>query len=222
MVAHGTALTLEAVWAELDPSSEPRVAWVYPVNGPRAVVLLGAFDPPTRAHVALVEAGAKAEGIPGVLCFTKELLARSPDELLTAEQRLSLLDKVARTRAYGLAVANRGTYRDVHRAMGASGVVATFLIGSDKLAQLRDPSFYPDGQRGVLETFADVKFLVMPRAGADVDADYQPVLQPLDDALASLSSTEVRRRLREGSSVADLVPAEVAVDLGDILQPNDG
>lgn len=214
MVAHGPALTLEAVWADLDPRTEAHVEWVHPVPGSRAVVLLGAFDPPTRAHVALVEAGAEAEGVAAALCLTKQLLARSSDELLVSEQRLSLLDKLARARSYGFALANRGTYRDVHRAMQATGVDATFLIGSDKLAQLRDPSFYPDGERGVAETLAVVRFLVMPRAGVDVDLTDQPLLPPLDDDLALLSSTEVRRRLREGSPVDDLVPAEVAVDVG--------
>jgi nicotinic acid mononucleotide adenylyltransferase len=187
------------------------------VSGSRAVVLLGAFDPPTLAHVAVLDAAARSEGVPGALCLTKVLLARSPDELLTAEQRLAIVDTVAGARSYGLALANRGTYIDVHRGMRATGIDATFVIGSDKLAQLADPSFYPDGSKGVEATFAEVDFLVVPRADVDLGRNDLRVLgtaEVFDEpAQASISSTEVRRRIREGVVVEGLVPPEVVVDL---------
>ncbi len=221
VVAHGTALSrrvkAEGIWAELDPNLEPTVAWPRPIPGPRAVVLLGAFDPPTLAHVAVLDAATRFERVPAAICMTKVLLARPPDELLTIEQRLSIVDVVAAARSYGLALANRGTYMDVHRGMRATGIEATFLIGSDKVGQLADPSFYPDGQRGVDATFAEVDFLVVPRGEFDLESNDLRVL-PADDVfgdapLGTISSTEVRRRIREGVAVDGLVPPEVVVDL---------
>ncbi|MGH2759750.1 MAG: hypothetical protein ACRDKJ_09315 [Actinomycetota bacterium] len=222
VVAHGTALTQDSrrigeIWADLDPRAGPTVGWPRPVESSRAVVLLGAFDPPTQAHVALLEAASRSEGAPGALCMTKELLARSGDELLSQEQRLHLLDVVAAARSFGLALANRGTYLAVSGAIRATGIEATFIVGSDKLSQLADASFYPDGERGVEATFAEVAFLVVPRTGVDVRLNDGHVLEPgevfEDRALAAISSTEVRRRVRDGVSVADLVPPEVVVDL---------
>lgn len=179
---------------------------------------MGAFDPPTRAHVALLSGSARFVDAPGAFCMTKVLLDRGDDELLTPRQRLRLLDDVSRSRGFGLVLANRGTYVDVDRAMRASGIDATFVIGSDKLVQLDDPSFYPDRERGVAATFAEVRLLVVPRPGAEVQREDVIVLDPAEafenQAQTSISSTEVRRRVRAGESVDALVPPEVAVGLG--------
>ncbi len=181
-------------------------------------MLLGAFDPPTRAHVSILEAASRAEGAAAALGLTKVLLARPPDELIPARERVSLLDELAAARGLGLAVANRGTYLDVGRALAEQDIDATFVIGSDKLEQLADPSFYEDGERGVASTFEELRFLVIPRAGAHVDRDDLRVLDPQDvfarsDEMA-ISSTEVRRAVREGRDVTALVPPEVVPRLG--------
>jgi nicotinic acid mononucleotide adenylyltransferase len=180
--------------------------------------LMGAFDPPTRAHVAVLSAAARSVDAPGAFCMTKVLLDRGDDELLTPRQRLRLLDVLSRSRGFGLVLANRGTYVDADRAMRASGIDATFVIGSDKLEQLADPSFYPDGERGVAATFAEVRLLVVPRPGAEVRRKDVIVLDPAEafenQAETTISSTEVRRRVRAGESVDAFVPPEVAVGLG--------
>jgi nicotinic acid mononucleotide adenylyltransferase len=150
--------------------------------------------------------------------MTKVLLARPPDELLPPEVRLGLLDEIASARGFGLAVANRGTYLEVGRALHAMGSEATFVIGSDKLAQLQDPSFYADAERGVEATFAELRFLVVPRPGAEIDRTDIRLLDPADvftdPAETAISSTEVRRRIRAGDDVDAFVPPEVARGLG--------
>lgn len=205
------------VWDELEPGAEPDAVWVRAVTGPRAVVLLGAFDPPTLAHVAVLDAASRSESVPAAVCMTKVILARSPDELLSIEQRLEIIDVVAGARSYGLALANRGTYVDVHRAMRATGIEATFVIGSDKVGQLADPSFYSDGRRGVDATFAEVDFLVVPRDGVNLERTDLRVLETAEvfeePLQGTISSTEVRRRIRKGVAVEDLVPPEVVLDL---------
>jgi nicotinic acid mononucleotide adenylyltransferase len=214
MVPHGTVLN---VWDSLDPSGPPRIVWPRPVDGRRVVLLLGAFDPPTRAHVAVLAAAARADDVPGALCLTKVLLARPADELVPQRERIALLDAVARARRFGLAIANRGTYLDVGRACAQEGIDASFVIGSDKLAQLADPSFYPDRERGVAATFDELRFLVVPRRGAAIDRDDVRVLDASevfpDDRLVGISSTEVRRRMQEGADVTGLVPPEVVAGL---------
>lgn len=215
MVPHGTTLT---TWDSLDPDGPARVVWCRPVAGPRVVVLLGAFDPPTRAHVSILEAASRAENAPGALCLTKVLLDRPADELIPPRERVALLDELAVARSFALAVANRGRYLDVGRALAAQDIDATFVIGSDKLGQLADPSFYEDGERGVTATFEELRFLVVPRGGAHIDRTDLRVLDPSDvfagaDEMA-ISSTDVRRLVRAGAEVTSLVPPEVVPSLG--------
>jgi nicotinate-nucleotide adenylyltransferase len=198
----------------------PRVAmsgieWIRPVDGARAAVLLGAFDPPTNAHVALVRAAGDRLGIPGAFCPTTVALARGADRLLELKDRLALLEQIADAEGFGLALADHGTYLDVARALRQTGIDATFVVGSDKLPQLRDPSFYENGAAGVAATFAEVSFLVVARLGAPPDpmphVDAADVFADMKEA--AISATEVRRLLRDGESVAALVPPVVAAAL---------
>src|SRR5438445_13456219 len=104
-------------WSNLDPDGRTRAAWIRPASGERIVVLLGAFDPPTNAHLAVIRAAAAADRSAPVLCSTKSLLARPPDELLPITDRLRLVDAVARGGGFGYVLCNRGTYLDVACAL---------------------------------------------------------------------------------------------------------
>jgi nicotinic acid mononucleotide adenylyltransferase len=201
-----------ATWESLDGG---RVEWVHRVAGHRVVVLLGAFDPPTNAHLAILDAAMNAVGAPGALCMTKVLLARGDDQLLPLDVRVDVLDAIARRLGIGLCFADRGTYLDVGREMAKEGVRPVFVVGADKLAQLSDPSFYADGEDGVRATFDELELIVVPRDGTSIPRDDVVVLGVDevfgDDAQALLSATEVRKRVRAGESVVDLVPPGVAL-----------
>lgn len=201
------------LFEELDPDGDPVFRWIRePEPRGRAALLLGAFDPPTRAHLAVARGARRAAGRPPAFCLTKVLLARE-ETLLPAVERLRLLDELAAETGSGLATANRGTYLEVARAARAADVHAVFVIGSDKLPQLADPAFYPDGEAGVEATFAEVRFLVVPR-GVPVDRSDVEVLDAADafddPSVAEISATEVRERVRRGEDVGGLVPLTVA------------
>ena len=210
-----------ALWTGLDADGPPRVVWPRRPRASRVAVLMGAFDPPTNAHLAILDAAARIDGSAPAFCMTKVLLARPDDELLAPEQRIDVLFDLAERLDTGLALANRGTYLDVGRALQADGVDATFVVGADKIAQLADPSFYVNGIEGVRATFEDLRFVVVPRGDVDL-ARVLPVgdLRVLDTsevftdgATAGLSSTGVRRSHRAGSPVDRLVPPEVDLAL---------
>lgn len=216
--SQGTTYHSRVTWNGLDPSAPSEVIFLRRPKTDRIAVLLGAFDPPTNAHLSIVGAAARKLGSSGVLCLTKTLLARPPDELLPIDVRLDVLATVAAEHDLGLAIANRGTYVDVADALRNDGFDASFVIGSDKLAQLEDPSFYPDGEDGVARTFANTTFVVVPRPKRD---EGRPGLRWLevDEVFnrptdASLSATEVRRRVRAGESIDVLVPRAVLLALG--------
>jgi nicotinic acid mononucleotide adenylyltransferase len=156
------------------------------------VLLLGAFDPPTNAHVEILAQAATSHDREPAWGMTKVLLDRPAAGLFTVEERIELVDAIAERTGAAFAIADAGTYLEVDRTLKAQGIDATFLIGSDKLAQLRDPSFYDDGDRGVAATFDDVAFLVVER-------DEQ-----------GLSATRVRDLVGRGMDVSALVPPEVA------------
>jgi nicotinic acid mononucleotide adenylyltransferase len=212
-----------SLWSDLDPNDAPTLHWLRRIDGPRVVLLLGAFDPPSNAHLALARAGARIERAPAAFCLTKVTLDRPPDELLPAHERLRLLYDIASDDRFGLAICNRGTYLDVARALARDGFEASFVIGSDKLPQLADASFYADGEAGVTQTFAELRFVVVRRAGAEVQRDDVLVVDT-DQVFATsreseISATEVRRRIRTGENVDGLVPPRVALALGGYTSP---
>jgi nicotinic acid mononucleotide adenylyltransferase len=206
------------LWQQLDPEGPAAVVWPRRVAAGRIAMLLGAFDPFTNAHLAIIEGVRRTSAIPTAVCMTKVLLARTDDALFTMQERARILGAVASRVDCGLAFANRGTYLDVGRVLKTSGVDPVFIIGSDKLSQLEDPVFYPDRERGVAATFAELNFIVIPRAGSAVMRDDVVVADPRDlfddTATASISATRVRDDVRRGRSVEHLVPPEVALALG--------
>ncbi len=216
MVAHGPLNATER-WEQLDPEGPPLVDWLLPVNGSRIVVLLGAFDPPTNAHLAIAKAASPREDAVAVLGMTKVLLDRPGDLLLSIPARLTLIAAIAKEEGFGFFLANRGTYLDVARALAADDRDPTFVVGSDKLEQLEDPKFYATGDAGVSATFSEVRFLVVPRAGGVVSRADVQVMDPTEAFAGAdegeVSGTEVRRRLRIGEAVDELVPPAVALAL---------
>ena len=197
------------LWTSLDAEGPSRVVWARAARASRVTVLMGAFDPPTNAHLDVVRAAAHLDGSAPVLCMTKVLLARPPDELLARERRVGVLVAIAERVDAGLAFANRGTYLDVGRLLRTDGIDATFVVGADKVAQLADPSFYADGVDGVRATFEELRFVIVPRGGIDLagvlpDGDVR-ILEVSDafgdQATSDISGTVVRRLHRAGVSV---------------------
>jgi nicotinic acid mononucleotide adenylyltransferase len=208
-------IDVSTTWELLDPGGPAEAVWVRPTKGRRAAVLLGAFDPITNAHIELLEASSRHLRMPGALCLTKVLLARGGDPLLEPAVRVAVADEIADRLGLGVILANRGTYLEVGRTLLAQNYEPVFVIGSDKLAQLADPSFYEDGDQGVDETFATCRFLVVRRPGAEVTRDDVEVIEPADvfsdPSVSELSATDVRRRVGSREPYDHLVPPEVAL-----------
>jgi nicotinic acid mononucleotide adenylyltransferase len=200
------------------PCRRPRVVQARGSLTSRAVVLLSAFDPPTNAHVDILRAAAARRGIPALLCPTRVVLARRDDRLLSDEQRFRLLEALASAEGFGLRVAEHGTYLEVARELKDASIDGAFVIGSDKLPQLADPSFYAEGAAGVDATFREVDFIVVERGDHAVPPGPYEVMSVTeafsDPSYAAISATEVRRRVRAGLDVNALVPAVVAQALG--------
>jgi nicotinic acid mononucleotide adenylyltransferase len=149
--------------------------------------------------------------------MTKVLLDRPDDVLLPISERIALLDAIAQDEGFGLFLANRGTYLDVERALSVDGRETAFVVGADKLEQLADPKFYTEGDAGVSATFSEVRFLVVPRSGGVISRTDVEVMDPAEAFAGAgggdVSGTEVRRRMRVGEPIDELVPPAVALAL---------
>ena len=199
--------------AALDPDATPTASQLC---GPplatvrRLVALPGSFNPPHRAHDALLEAARTAWDADGAACV---LSARTVDKEqvsgLWLEDRLWLLCALGGAETAVVAT-NRGLYVEqaaALRALCPSLAALAFVTGYDKIVQIFDPRYYVDREAALDELFAQAEFLVAPR-GAATARDLAVLLArpenarfagrvtalPLSPALAEVSSTRARER----------------------------
>ena len=144
----------------------------------RIAILPGSYDPITRGHVAVAMRAAKL--------FDRIVVAvmDNPEKqyLFTQEQRVSLakasLAGVPRCEVIG----DRGMLIDLYARLGASCVVKGIRNEED----YRYEKIQTDWNREHLEGF-------------------ETVYLPSDDDHVSISSTEVRQRLRDGTTLDGLL-----------------
>ena len=214
----------------LDPDGPPRLVALRgaPAFGSLAV-FPGSFNPPTSAHLLLAER-ARREGFACVLfVLARNTVGKEPSGMIP-EDRLLALRFIAQRAGMGVAVCSSGMYVDIAdaAAMLYPGTQAAFLIGSDKVSQIFDASYYTDRDDALDALFARARLIVAPRTedGKLVNeileraenrrwADRVSVL-PLHPAVSDLSSTRVRGLLQSGAEPTGLVPSAVGTFLGEI------
>jgi nicotinic acid mononucleotide adenylyltransferase len=211
-----------------------------PLAGARRLVALpGSFNPPHRAHEALLRAASLAWRANSAACV---LSARTVDKEdvsgLWLEDRLWLLCRLSASHTAVVAT-NRGLYVDqaiALRALIAPEGALAFVTGYDKIVQIFDPRYYVDRDAALDQLFAQASFLVAPRGAATADdvaallarpenAPYaaRVTTLPLSQELADVSSTRARERgdltdvpelaqqlIRESGCYATPVPAAYA------------
>ncbi|HEX8340285.1 MAG TPA: nicotinate (nicotinamide) nucleotide adenylyltransferase [Tepidisphaeraceae bacterium] len=186
----------------------------------------GSFNPVHRAHLACSAAAARAAGFDRVRLI---LAARPPlkddrSAIASVEDRLSMLRLAAADAAAPTEAAMRDvtyliddretrrpgpsyTIDTVHELL-AEGERVDWLIGADQLLWL------PRWHR-VDELLAAARFWVMARPGYAIDWPAMPsVVRGLADRVVivpqmDVSATDIRRGLREGTSIAHLVTPSV-------------
>jgi nicotinamide-nucleotide adenylyltransferase len=214
----------------LDPDGPPSMVVLRgsPSFGSLAI-LPGSFNPPTAAHLLLAER-ARREGFGCVLfVLAKRTIGKEPNGL-APEDRLLALRLLAQRAGMGVAVSSAGLYAEMADAAAAlfGGSEIAFLVGSDKVAQIFDPSYYADRDEALDALFARARLVVAPRTGEGEAV--QALLErpenrrwasrvqilPLHPAVSELSSTRVRGLLQAGANPAGLVPGAVAALLQEI------
>ena len=188
--------------------------------------LPGAFNPPTRAHLALADAARSRDFDRVVFCLGETTLDKD-DSGLILEDRVLLLSRLASRRPrLGVVVHNRSLYAAIAECLRTAFPRLedlAFVIGADKLPQLFEARYYDDMERSLEALFERARFLVAPRDEDDTTAIDRTLASPAARRYASrfesipfaprwrrLSATEARTVLASGSDARYALPVEVS------------
>lgn len=174
----------------------------------RLAVLAGTFNPPTRAHVALLEAARPL--VDEVLCVIPRVFPHKEYHGATLEQRLRMLEL---STSASVAVADRGLFidiaRDCRREYGP-GVDIAFVCGSDAARRIVEWEY---GEVGAIERMlAEFRLLVAARQG-----EYRAPerlahrIEAIEFGMEwnDVSATEIRERIRRGLPFDHLTPVAI-------------
>jgi nicotinamide-nucleotide adenylyltransferase len=143
-----------------------------PIPERNIVVFPGSFNPPTAAHIALLQQAWQFARVHGLMRIYAALSTHITDK--ERVQRPLLLDRInlletvlsKHVRHTGIMLFNRGLYVEqaeaVHRAF-PQVTTLYFLIGFDKIVQIFDPHYYQDRDAALDELFELADFFVAPR-----------------------------------------------------------
>ncbi len=192
------------------------------------LAFFGAFNPPTVAHLELARQALEASGAEQVLFVPSKAVyirgEQGKDFAYTDAERLAMLRKAAETRPW-MAVTDR-EIRQVRQprtyetlcALRKEGLAVKLLLGSDKLRELEK------GWLHVQEIVEEFGIICLTRDGDACEEMIRqdPYLRTLAGGIRviktpektqSISSTEVRRRIREirriEKELEELVPPEI-------------
>ncbi len=214
--------------AHVRASTQPALGRVaaprQPAHTGPLLLLPGAFNPPTIAHLALAEAALQASES-NALYFVVSTATINKEHMERAAllDRLLLLELLAQRLGFlGVLVTNRGLYVEQAEAayslfgtnLGARAVRGSrelrFVIGFDKIVQIFDPRYYTDREAALQRLFTLAHLLVAPRASheaSDVatlmqqpeNQQFQPYvhLLPLPADFRDIASSQVRAALQQ-------------------------
>jgi nicotinate (nicotinamide) nucleotide adenylyltransferase len=192
----------------------------------RLGIFPASFNPPTKAHVALVREARKQYDLDEVLVLVdlqamdKRVFGTSlPDRLFM----LGLL--FGRDPKISIGLSNRGLFLEKIksvRKLFPSHVTIYFIVGFDTILRVIHKKYYRNRERSLGSLFKACQFLVANRGGDEKEAfgrlfkeranqRYKRRVSffTLPKRLSSISSSLVRNRIKEGKPVEDLVSSSI-------------
>ena len=184
------------------------------MRGPRKLgVLAGTFNPPTKAHLQLVDS-ALGYHVDEVLCVLPRSFPHKQYFGATLEQRLEML-ALAEEGAlpYSVAVSEAGLFLDIARECRehyGAGVELAFICGRDAAERVLQWDYGRPG--AVEEMLREFELLVAARQGEfEPPAQFRDRIQRLHmrPDFDAISSSDVRERIVRGEPWEHLVPSDI-------------
>ena len=222
---------LHRIVESLEPEGEPSLVFVQrserSAEAPSAVAALpAAFNPPTTAHVELLDAAQKKIRTSEFLLILDKKTIDKELYGATLEDRLLMLELMAQSRKNtSVAFSSHGLFvekADALEKVFPRGLELHFIIGYDTLVRLFDARYYINRDESLENLFSKSRFLVGNRGrddGASVEEllsaprneRFKKFVEPISisDRAAALSSTEMREKVERGEGIRGLVPPEV-------------
>ena len=176
---------IQSLLDQLDPDAAPKALIVpgSPIPQGTVIVFPGSFNPPTKAHLALMSqarqyvrshllsSDEQNQVVRLYAAISRHIVDKEAVQRPSLLDRIMLLDNVLRhhLRHTGIMLLNRGLY--VEQAQGIRTCFPRvtklyFLVGFDKIVQILDPHYYKDRDAALRELFALAELLVAPRGNA--------------------------------------------------------
>jgi len=169
-------------------------------------VLAGAFNPVTRAHLALAEAARGA--VDEIVCVVPRIYPHKHFHGASLEDRIDMLTLVGGIDR--VEVTEGGLFIDIARELRRGDVEIFFICGRDAAERIIHWDY---GEPGAIERMLEeFSLLVAERGGMyEAPAHLRHRVHPLalEQELSEVSSTEVRRRVAAGEPWEHLVPEAI-------------
>lgn len=176
-------------------------------RAPVVAVLAAAFNPPTRAHLALARAALAHAG--EVVFVLPRAFPHKEYEGPTLEQRLEMMERAtAGEPRFSVAVSEGGLFLEIARELRASDADIArvwFVTGRDAAERITGWDY--TGREPIEDQLREYELLVAARGGA---YDPPPALRErvtelrLAEDCGEVSSTEIRRRVHAGEEWREL------------------
>jgi nicotinate-nucleotide adenylyltransferase len=172
----------------------------------RVGVLAGAFNPVTRAHVALAEAAGKI--VDEVVCVVPRVYPHKHLHGAGLEERIEMLKLVGGL--YRVQVAEGGLFIDIARELRQPDTEIYFICGRDAAERVIDWDY---GEAGAIEKMLTEFSIIVAERGGTYEAPehlrHRVHRLELDEDFSDVSSAEVRRRIAAGEPWEHLVPSPI-------------
>ena len=198
----------------------PAQAGPLPYNG-RLGVLGSAYNPITRGHLLLARYSREQAKLDEIIFVLPRILPNKPLVGAPVEQRFEMMRIGASGIPYiSLGVCSHGLFLEICTALHQiypQKLEIFFITGRDAAERILTWP-YDNPAAALAEMFAGLQLLVFERQGK-LQLPENPLLQKYlnrihtletEENLDKISSTEVRRRIRTGRPLEDLIPATVA------------
>jgi nicotinic acid mononucleotide adenylyltransferase len=174
----------------------------------RVGILAGSFNPPTVAHLHLLEAARPR--VDELLCVLPRRFPHKAYHGASLDERIALLSHSGLGVDFSIGVADGGLLADIAAECRAAYEVPVrlfFLCGRDAAERIVEWDY---GRPGVIEEMLErFELLVAPRGGhyqAPGHLSHRIHRLPISDRFDSVSSTELRDRIAGGLPWEELTP----------------